>query len=144
MKKLLLLCVVLLASSQSWAQKSRLVDLSIGMYRIQAEVAATESDRQTGLMNRKSMPMQAGMLFVFERSAQYCFWMKNTQLPLSIAFIDEGGRIINIADMQPNTEESHCPSKPIRYALEMNQGWFRNHGAVAGTVVNGILNPAAR
>jgi len=144
MKKPVVVGALLFASTFGWAQQAKVVDLSIGMYRIQAEVAASERDRQTGLMNRKSMPAQAGMLFVFEDSAQHCFWMKNTLLPLSIAFIDEQGKIVTLADMQPQTEDSHCPAKPIRYALEMNQGWFRSHGVAAGAVINGIVSPAAR
>ncbi|MDP5238357.1 DUF192 domain-containing protein [Uliginosibacterium sp. 31-16] len=126
------------------AQAPKTVDLSIGMYRIQAEVAATQAQRELGLMNRKSMPQQNGMLFVFEQSQPYCFWMKNTLLPLSIAFIDEAGQIVNLADMQPQTETNHCATKPIRYALEMNQGWFSAKGIKAGTTVKGIAGPAER
>ncbi|MBK9218076.1 MAG: DUF192 domain-containing protein [Uliginosibacterium sp.] len=108
------------------------------MYRIRAEVVATERERQVGLMNRTTLPAQAGMLFVFEQAGRHCFWMKNTLLPLSIAFIDDEGKILDFAEMKPQTEESHCPSRPIRYALEMNQGWYRSHGVTVGTVVNGI------
>lgn len=125
------------------AQTPKTVDLSIGMYRIQAELAATQAARELGLMNRKSMPQQAGMLFVFEQPQAYCFWMKNTLLPLSIAFIDETGQIVNLADMQPMNETSHCAAKPIRYALEMNQGWFEAKGIKAGATVKGVL-PAAK
>lgn len=145
MRKLILLLLSVFISAAAYAQQtSKTAELSIGMFRIQAEVAATERDRQTGLMNRKSMPQQAGMLFVFEQTALHCFWMKNTLLPLSIAFIDESGKIVSTTDMQPQTEESHCPSKPIRYALEMNQGWFRSHGVPVGATINGIVSPAAR
>ena len=129
----------LLASAIVCAQQGkRLADLSIGMYRIRAEVVATERERQVGLMNRTTLPAQAGMLFVFEQAGRHCFWMKNTLLPLSIAFIDAEGKILDFAEMKPQTEESHCPSRPIRYALEMNQGWYRSHGVTVGTVVNGI------
>lgn len=139
MKKWLLLGLGVLTSGVACAQQSsRFLDLAIGMYRIRAEVAATERERQVGLMNRNYLPAQAGMLFVFEKPAQHCFWMKNTQLPLSIAFLDNAGKIVDLADMKPLSEESHCPSRPVRYALEMNQGWFRSHGATVGTVVNGI------
>lgn len=144
MKRLMVTSAFLLISALASAQQAKVADLSIGMFRIQAEVAASERDRQTGLMNRKTLPAQAGMLFIFEESAQHCFWMKNTLLPLSIAFIDEAGKIVTLADMQPQTEDSHCPAKPIRYALEMNQGWFRSHGIATGTVINGIVSPAAR
>lgn len=139
MKKWLLLGLGVLTSGVVCAQQSsRFLDLAIGMYRIRAEVAATERERQVGLMNRSHLPTQAGMLFVFDTPAQHCFWMKNTQLPLSIAFLDNAGKIVDLADMKPLSEESHCPSRPVRYALEMNQGWFRSHGATVGTVVNGI------
>lgn len=144
MKNWILAALALGACTLVKAERLQVADLSVGMYRIQAEVAATEQDRETGLMNRKTMPSQAGMLFVFDRAAVHCFWMKNTLLPLSVAFLDETGKIINIADMQPQTEEAHCPPRPARYALEMNQGWFQNHGARVGTQINGIVTPAAR
>ena len=141
-------CVIVallaLASCAAMAQALKTVDLSIGMYRIQAEVAATQQAREQGLMNRQTMPQQAGMLFVFEQSQPYCFWMKNTVLPLSIAFIDEAGQIVNLADMQPQTETNHCATKPARYALEMNQGWFKAKGIKPGATVNGIVTPAGK
>lgn len=133
-----------LVSFAAAAEALKTVDLSIGMYRIQAEVAATQQARELGLMNRQTMPQQAGMLFVFEQAQPYCFWMKNTLLPLSIAFIDEAGQIVNLADMQPQTETNHCAVKPIRYALEMNQGWFKAKGIKAGATVNGIVTPAGK
>lgn len=113
-------------------------ELSIGMFRVNAEVAATESLRQHGLMYRKEMPSNAGMVFVFETSQQYCMWMKNTLLPLSVAFIDETGNIINIEDMKPQTEDSHCATRPARFALEMNKGWFADKHFKAGTRVIGL------
>jgi uncharacterized protein len=121
-----------------FAQTPKTVDLTIGMFRIQAEVAATQQARELGLMNRTSMPQQAGMLFVFDQPQLYCFWMKNTLLPLSIAFIDEAGQIVNLADMQPQSETNHCATKPVRYALEMNQGWFKAKGIKAGARVKGL------
>ena len=100
------------------------VDLTIGMYKVKAEVAATPQTRETGLMFRKTMPDTAGMLFVFDESAGHCFWMKNTDLPLSIAFITDDGTISDIAEMKPQTEDNHCPTRAGSYALEMNKGWF--------------------
>lgn len=135
--------IALLALPVAHAQL-KVADLSVGMFRIQAEVADNQSARMTGLMNRKSMPQHAGMLFVFEQPARHCFWMKNTFLPLSIAFIDDAGKIVNIADMQPQTEDSHCAEKPVRFALEMNQGWFKSKAISAGATVNGIATPAAK
>src|SRR3546814_3344166 len=92
--------------------------LSIGSHKIQAEVAATDASRANGLMNRASLPENHGMLFVFDGPTTTCFWMKNTPLPLSIAFIDSKGMIVNIADMQPHTLDPHCPKAPVTHALE--------------------------
>jgi uncharacterized membrane protein (UPF0127 family) len=112
--------------------------LSAGIHVIQAEVANTTATRSQGLMLRKSMAQGAGMLFLFEESAGHCMWMKNTLIPLSVAFIDERGQIVNIADMQPLDETSHCASRPVRYALEMNQGWFNKRGIAPGTLIQGL------
>ena len=100
------------------------VTIQAGMFQIDAQVAQTPQQRQTGLMFRKDMPAHEGMLFVFEEPQKQCFWMKNTLLPLSAAFIDDKGVIVNTADMQPQTTTSHCSDKPVRFVLEMNQGWF--------------------
>nr|WP_245650887.1 DUF192 domain-containing protein [Thauera butanivorans] len=113
-------------------------ELGAGMYRIEAEIAHTPQTRQLGLMNRKSMPAQRGMVFVFTQDATHCMWMKNTFLPLSVAFIDTQGRIINIEDMQPHSEDNHCAAAPARFALEMNQGWFRERGIEAGDTLRGF------
>lgn len=126
------------------AQALRIVSLSVGMFRIQAEVADSQQARMTGLMHRKSMLAHEGMLFVFEAAGKQCFWMKNTLIPLSIAFLDDSGKIVNIADMAPETEESHCSEKPVRLALEMNQGWFKAKGIGPGRVIDGIAAPAAK
>jgi uncharacterized membrane protein (UPF0127 family) len=137
--------IVLLAASlvivlPGWAQQSQLPSLELfaGMHRIEAEVAATSDSRQTGLMLRAIMAPQRGMLFVFPEVATHCMWMRNTLLPLSVAFLDEKGRIINIEDMQPKTENNHCAKKPARYALEMNLGWFKGRGVGAGFAITGI------
>ncbi len=120
--------------------------INAGIYVIQAEVAATPATRAQGLMRRKVMAPAAGMLFVFDESATHCMWMKNTLIPLSVAFIDARGRIVNIADMQPLNETSHCATRPARYALEMNQGWFKKRGIAAGAAIGGleIFSAAAR
>ncbi|MHB8666270.1 MAG: DUF192 domain-containing protein [Burkholderiales bacterium] len=114
------------------------VDLNAGIFVIHAEVASTSRTRELGLMLRKSMPLGAGMLFLFDESATHCMWMKNTLIPLSVAFMDQRGRIVNIADMRPLDETSHCSARPSRYALEMNQGWFKKRGIAAGTVIGGL------
>ncbi|MDD2547553.1 MAG: DUF192 domain-containing protein [Burkholderiaceae bacterium] len=115
----------------------RRVELSAGMHRIDAQVALTPQERQIGLMHRKDMPAQEGMLFVFEQPATQCFWMKNTLLPLTAAFVADDGTIVNLADMKPQSLDSHCSSKPVRYVLEMNQGWFGKKGLKAGTKLVG-------
>lgn len=119
-------------------------ELGAGMYRIEAEVANTFRSRQTGLMHRRVMPLQRGMVFVFPEDAVHCMWMMNTLLPLSVAFVDASGRILNIEDMQPQTRDSHCAAAPARFALEMKQGWFRERGIRAGDVLRGFdrLPPA--
>jgi len=120
------------------------VELAAGMHLIRAEVADSMSTRMTGLMHRKSMAPNAGMVFVFEESAAHCMWMKNTLIPLSVAFIDEAGAIINIADMQPHSEQSHCATRPARYALEMNKGWFTQRGIKPGAKLRGLEKLAHR
>ena len=120
-------------------------DLNIGVYRIEAEVAATQSDRMQGLMQREQMAAHQGMVFSFTFLDRHCMWMKNTLLPLSVAFLDESGVILNIADMQPQTENNHCAAAPARYALEMNLGWFTQRGLKPGMRVNGLNRlPAPR
>jgi len=119
-------------------QKFPVIPLTAGMYVIQAEVAATDAERQQGLMNRKKMGSNEGMVFLFEAPAGVCMWMKNTFIPLSVAFIDGAGKIVNIEDMQPQTTESHCAKKPVRYALEMNKDWFREKNIKPGSVIQGL------
>jgi uncharacterized membrane protein (UPF0127 family) len=132
---LALLCAAPFAQAQS---PMPVVELTVGMYRIEAELAANEADRELGLMLRRQMPAGHGMVFAFTADRAHCMWMKNTLLPLSVAFMDAEGTILNIEDMQPQTEDNHCAAKPARYALEMNQGWFREKGIKAGTRITGI------
>jgi uncharacterized membrane protein (UPF0127 family) len=108
------------------------------MYQITAQVASTPQQREIGLMFRKEMPQQEGMLFVFEEPSLQCFWMKNTLLPLTAAFVADDGTIVNLADMKPQTTNSHCSTKPVRYVLEMNQGWFAKKGIKAGIRLGGV------
>lgn len=112
--------------------------LTAGMHVIQAEIAATPETRTTGLMNRKSLAPNHGMLFVFEQPNVQCFWMRNTFIPLSIAFMLDDGTIVNIADMKPQSEQSHCSEKPVRLALEMEQGWFASRGMTPGKKILGL------
>ncbi|MEO6748827.1 MAG: DUF192 domain-containing protein [Casimicrobiaceae bacterium] len=119
------------------------IKLDVAGQRISVEVAATPPTRETGLMNRFSIPPDEGMVFVFPQPQPLSFWMRNTYAPLSIAFIDANGRILNIADMAPRTDDTHLSSGVALYALEMRQGWFRRHGIDAGALVRG-LPPASR
>ena len=111
--------------------------LSIGMYQVDTQLATTPQQRQIGLMFRKDMPHTEGMLFIFEQPATQCFWMKNTILPLTAAFVADDGRIVNLADMKPQTEDSHCSEEPVRYVLEMNQGWFAKKNFKKGAKIAG-------
>ena len=118
--------------------KFPVISLNAGIHIIRAEVASTNAERQQGLMFREKMGPNEGMIFVFDGPAEVCMWMKNTLLPLSVAFIDESGKIINIEDMKPQTTESHCGKKLVRYALEMNQGWFKQKNIKPGTSIDGL------
>jgi uncharacterized protein len=129
---------LLLAATPVFAQPLPLVQLKAGMHLIRAEVAADYASRGRGLMHRKSLAPNAGMLFIFDGAALHCMWMKNTYIPLSVAFIDEKGEIVNIADMQPHSEQSHCAARPALYALEMSRGWFAERGIKAGARLGGI------
>lgn len=113
------------------------VKLQAGMYQIDAQLAATPEERQIGLMFRTEMPQHEGMLFAFEQPGEQCFWMKNTVLPLTAAFVADDGTIVNLADMKPQTTDSHCSAKPVRFVLEMNQGWFAKKSIKAGYKLRG-------
>lgn len=133
----------LLAASAAIAQEgpqSRLptVELTAGMYVIQAEVAQTHQQHSIGLMHRQSMGVHEGMLFVYPSAEIRCYWMRNTLIPLTIAFLDDDGTIVNLKDMEPHTERSNCSIKPVRYALEMNRGWFDQRGIKPGFRLRGI------
>ena len=112
-------------------------ELTAGMHRIVAEVAADHASRAIGLMHRRSLAPNHGMLFVFQEKSPQCFWMRNTLIALSIAFLDDNGRVVNIEDMAPLTENSHCSKEPVRFALEMEQGWFARRGIRAGDRLGG-------
>ena len=112
--------------------------LTTGIHVITAEIAATDESRTVGLMMRERLAPNHGMVFVFAGKAQHCFWMRNTLIPLSIAFIEDDGTIVNIADMAPKSDASTCPQRPIRFALEMDQGWFAKRGVTAGRKISGL------
>ena len=140
---LLLGTTLLLANRQVYAQQQQAMllpttSLKLQQRQILVEIAATEASRNQGLMFRTSLPDDQGMLFVFDTPSRSCFWMKNTLIPLSIAFIDQAGKIINILDMQPQSLDNHCPAATMQYALEMPQGWFRDAGIQAGDSVQNL------
>jgi uncharacterized protein len=120
------------------AQALPVTELRAGMHLIRAEVAADFSTRARGLMHRKELAPNSGMLFLFDGPSQQCMWMKNTYIPLSVAFLDEQGTIINIADMQPHSEQTHCSARPALYALEMTRGWFAERNIKPGTKLGGL------
>ncbi|MBS0307763.1 MAG: DUF192 domain-containing protein [Proteobacteria bacterium] len=135
------LTTLALATSISHAQSARqfrVIPLNIGIHLIQAEVAATQAQREQGLMFRENMAPNEGMVFLFNEPTSVCMWMKNTLLPLSVAFLDEEGKIVNIEDMAPQTTTSHCAKKNVKYALEMNLGWFRQKNLKPGTRIEGL------
>jgi uncharacterized protein len=131
------LLLSLAAAAQDAPQKLPTIKLNAGMHIIQAELAQTPDERSIGLMFRKTMSTNEGMLFAFEQPATQCFWMKNTLLPLDIAFVAADGTVVNIDAMKPQTLESHCSTKPVPFVLEMNVGWFAKRGIKAGFKLKG-------
>lgn len=137
-----ILLISMLSLNLVWAQEGpqltlNRIKISAGMHQIDTQLAMNPQERQIGLMNRPSMPTHEGMLFVFDDAGVQCFWMKSTLLPLTAAFVAEDGTIVNLEDMRPQTLESHCSKKPVRYVLEMNQGWFAKRGIKAGFKLSG-------
>lgn len=137
MKTLSILFIALWFSGPALAQGSpqtqlQRITLTAGIHQMDIQVALTPEQHQIGLMYRSEMPQGEGMLFVFQAHGKQCFWMKNTLLPLTAAFIADDGSIVNLEDMKPQTTDSHCSLKPVRYVLEMNQGWFAKKGLKPG------------
>jgi uncharacterized membrane protein (UPF0127 family) len=141
MKKIICFFIFGFLIQSSFAQAAQMnlarTQLSIGMFQIDAQIAQTSEQREIGLMNRPTMPQAEGMLFIFNEPSKQCFWMKNTLLPLTAAFIADDGTIVNLVDMEPQTLNSHCSIKPVRFVLEMNLGWFTKKGIKAGTKLSG-------
>lgn len=138
-----------MASTSVWSREDpqmnlQRVRIGAGMYQIDAQLALTPGEQQTGLMYRKEMPQQEGMLFVFSQPSTQCFWMKNTLLPLTAAFVADDGRIVNLVDMKPLTLDSHCSEEPVRFVLEMNQGWFAKKNIKKDSKLSGTAFTAAR
>ncbi len=114
-----------------------LTKLQAGSHLITAQLALTPRQQQKGLMFRRSMRVDEGMLFVFQEAAIKCFWMMNTYLPLTLAFIEQDGSIVSLHDMHPRSFRSNCSTRPVRYVLEMNQGWFAERGVKVGARLSG-------
>ena len=135
----LLLVFVPLSSLAQGEPQTRLARIKVGagMHLIDTQLAQTPEQRQIGLMWRKDLPQNEGMLFIFEQPSVQCFWMRNTLTALTAAFVDEDGTIVNLEDMKPQTDDSHCSAKPVRFVLEMNQGWFKKQGIQAGFKLTG-------
>ena len=139
--RFLILLPGLAFSLLAWGQQAQLnlprTQLRAGMHLLDVQLAQTPLERQIGLMFRKDMPQNEGMLFIFEQPATQCFWMRNTLIPLTAAFLADDGTIVNLADMKPQSDDSHCSNKPVRLVLEMNQGWFARRGIRAGYKLTG-------
>lgn len=146
LKKLLFIVLACAAASVCAQQAAQLpvIQVTAGMHVVRAELAADFTTRAQGLMHRKSLAPNAGMLFVFDEVSVHCMWMKNTYLPLSVAFVDAFGTITNIADMEPLSEQSHCATRPALFALEMTRGWFAQRGIKAGMKLGGLEKLAPR
>src|SRR5882757_6038130 len=134
---LLALALASAAWAQEGPQKLPSIKLNAGIHVISAELAATPEQREIGLMFRTAMGANEGMLFVFDRAGQQCFWMKNTLIPLSVAFVADDGSIVNVEAMKPQTLDGHCSTKPVRFVLEMNDGWFAKRGIKPGAKLRG-------
>jgi uncharacterized membrane protein (UPF0127 family) len=142
--RLLLLAAATLAVTAARAQMLE-IPLTVAGHKLTVEVADSDATRMQGLMHRRILPENRGMLFVFREVTHHAMWMMNTYIPLSVAFLDERGVIINIADMQPQTSDTHAAAKPAKYALEVNQGWFAKGGIKPGTRIEGLERaPPAR
>jgi hypothetical protein len=141
--QLLVVALLLAVSTAAACAKLPQTALTIGRHTLTAEVANTDATRSTGLMHRRMLPENRGMLFVFPDIAIHGMWMMNTHLPLSVAFLDRDGVIINIADMTPHSQETHSAARPAKYALEMNRGWFRKRGIKPGDRVEGLEGAGA-
>ena len=141
---LLLAIACFAARAQGVPQDLPAITLNAGMHNIRAAVAVTPDQLHTGLMFRRQMAQHEGMLFVYDELERRCFWMKNTLLPLSIAFVADDGTVVNIDEMKPQTLDSHCSDKPVRFVLEMNQGWFAKRGVKTGTRLTGELFKAPK
>ncbi|MCH8553016.1 MAG: DUF192 domain-containing protein [Natronospirillum sp.] len=128
----------LLLALSALADDLPVIQLQIDDYPLSTELAVTPDERSLGLMHRETLPDDAAMLFVYSAPASRCFWMRNTLIPLTVAFLAEDGRVLQLADMEPLSEEIHCSDLPVRFALEVNQGWFEQRSLGVGDRVQGL------
>ncbi len=132
------LCLAVAASAQTGPQSLPKIRLAVGILNIDAELAQSAEAREIGLMFRPALGPNQGMIFAFETPGQQCFWMKNTLIPLDVAFLADDGAIVNIDRMEPQTLDGHCSAKPVRFVLEMNEGWFARRGIHPGQKIRGL------
>lgn len=132
------LALALAASAAGADARLKTTTVRVGPHALKVEVVASDADRARGLMNRKSLGRNDGMLFIFDEPAYHSMWMKSTLIPLSVAFIDAQGTILNILDMEPETLDPHMSAGPSIYAIEVNKGWFAEKKVKAGDKVTGI------
>jgi uncharacterized membrane protein (UPF0127 family) len=138
---LLLALLPVLALAQRALPPQPTIKLTAGIHLITAEVAADRATMARGLMFRERLAPNHGMVFLYAEGSTLCMWMRNTLIPLSVAFIDDDGTIVNIEDMEPQTDASHCSRRPVRFALEMERGWFDQRGLKAGSKIGGLPRP---
>jgi uncharacterized protein len=137
--RFLLAAAALLAATLAWADaRPRLATIKVGAHALRVEVVVTDEERARGLMHRKQLGANDGMLFIFDEPAYHSMWMKNTLIPLSVAFLDRNGKILNILDMEPETLDPHISAGPSIYAIETNKGWFAAKKIKAGDNVTGL------
>ncbi len=148
LKKLIILTILTAAAAFVFAsgrsEKLETVEMLVGGRLVTVEIADNDASRQQGLMYRDSMPEMHGMIFVFEADQMLSFWMKNTKIPLAIAYISSNGQIREIHEMEPLSQRAVQSSRSVRYALEMNSGWFeRNSVSVGDFIEVSVLNSAS-
>ena len=133
-----LVLAAIVAAGPALAQRLPVIQLNAGIHVIRAEVVSDPASRAQGLMHRKHLARNAGMLFIFDQPAIHCMWMRNTLIPLSVAYLDDRGAVVNIEDMEPQSDAAHCAAQPVKYALEVNRGWFAARGIQPGARLGGV------
>lgn len=138
----LILVASFLAAACTETRELPKAEIALGDGRLIVEVAADDKAKRVGLMHRNALAEDAGMLFVFDGRSPACLWMKNTKIALGVAFIDEGGVVVNVAEMEPDSEVHHCSTAPVKYALEVNRGWLQKQRVAPGARL--VIAPGSR